>query len=265
MPTGTVATTGRRKARFGWAGGFIGVGILLAIWSIISLLGVVSPELFPAPWIVAQQFVKLLIGGDLLVDLAVSTARVICGVTIGLVLAIPVGIALAWFRPVRAVVEPLVNFFRSIPPIALSPLIIVYLGIGELARVGLLVWATFFTSIVLIFEGVRAIDEIYIRAARVVGATEREIFQRVVLPLLVPQVFVALRLSIGINWATLVAAELIAAQSGIGSLIQNAANFFAIPTIYTGIICIGAMALLMDKLVQMLMRRAVAWQESVVR
>ena len=152
--------------------------------------------------------------------------RVLIGIAIGCTAAIPVGFALAWFPLVRGMFNPLVSFFRALPPLALIPLVIVYLGIGETARISLLVYAAFFSSVIVIYESVAAIDDVYIRAARALGATELELFRRVVVPLTVPQIFVAVRVALGVCWATVVAAELVAAQRGIGAMMQDASNFF---------------------------------------
>jgi NitT/TauT family transport system permease protein len=117
--------------------------------------------------------------------------------------------------------------------------------------------------VVVIYEGIAAIDEIYIRAARAMGAKGTELFRRVVVPLAVPQALVGVRVSLGVCWATLVAAELIAAQAGLGATIQDAANFFKIEMVYGGVVLIGVSALVMDRLVALVMKRAVRWQERV--
>ena len=244
---------------------FVGLALLIALWYATWFSGFVSQRLLPRPDQVLAVFWIELTTGDLHVDILTSLARVVTGVLIGCSAAIPVGILLAWYPKANQMFAPIINFFRSVPPIALIPLVIVYLGIGEQARVSILVYAAFFTSVIVIFEGVSAIEDIYIRAARVLGASEAEIFRRVLLPLVVPQVFVALRISIGLSWATLVAAELLAATNGLGAVIQNAGNFFNIPKIYVGIACIGALALLMDLGVRKTMVYAVRWQERVMR
>ena len=244
---------------------FGGAAIIIALWYVTWLSGFVSHRLLPRPDQVLATFWNEFVHNGLYVDILTSIARVIGGVFIGSALAIPVGTLLAWYPKTNKMFAPVINFFRSIPPIALSPLVIVYLGIGEAARVSILIYAAFFTSVIVIFEGVSAIEDIYIRAARVLGASEREIFQRIIIPLVVPQIFVALRISIGLSWATLVAAELLAATNGLGAVIQNAGNFFDIPRIYVGIICIGVLALLMDLGVRTAMARAVHWQERVSR
>ena len=244
---------------------FVGIVLVIVIWTLVAISGWIPPKLLPRPDQVFLVFWEELIRGNLAVDIFTSLSRVVLGVGIGSSLAIPIGILLAWYPATNRMFTPIINFFRSIPPIAMAPLVIVYLGIGEVARVSVLTYAAFFTSVIVIFEGVSAIEEIYVRAARVLGATEREIFRRVIIPLVIPQVFVALRISIGLSWATLVAAELLAANSGLGAMIQNAGNFFDIPKIFVGILCIGVMSLLMDYAVRLAMNSAIQWQERVER
>ena len=242
-----------------------GFATVIGVWYATWLSGFVSRRLLPRPDQVVAEFWVQLTTGELYLDVLVSVGRVIGGVLIGSALAIPIGVLLAWYPKANKMFAPIINFFRSIPPIALTPLVIVYLGIGESARISILIYAAFFTSVIVIFEGVSALEDIYVRAGRVLGATESEIFRRIVIPLVIPQIFVALRISIGLSWATLVAAELLAATNGLGAVIQNAGNFFDIPRIYVGITCIGIIALLMDFGVRKIMARAVQWQERVSR
>lgn len=248
-----------------WLLGLLGFSLVVALWYAVYWSGVVNRGLLPAPGAVLETLWGRYWQADLMGDIVVSVARVSVGVLVGVGAAVPIGFVLAWYRPIRAIVDPPLNFFRALPPIALIPLVIVYFGIGEFARVSVLVYASFFAGVVVVYEGVSAIDEVYVRAARALGANELEIFARVAIPFVIPHVFVALRVALGVSWATLVAAELIAAQSGLGALIQNAANFFQIPTIYGGIILIGICALLMDQILRAIMARAVRWQERVIR
>lgn len=244
------------------AGGF---GILVLCWYGIYWAGIVSRGLLPAPAAVFAALWARALHADLAGDIAASIERVSLGVVIGVSAALPVGFLLAWYRPIRAFADPPINFFRALPPIALIPLVVVYFGIGEVARVSVLVYASFFAAVVVIYEGIAATEEIYVRAARALGATDLEVFAYVVVPLAVPHFFVALRVALGVSWATLVAAELIAAQNGLGAVIQNASNFFQVPTIYGGIILIGISALVMDQFVRVAMGSVVRWQERVTR
>lgn len=263
--TRTRATGGTRRGGRGIRLGMVGFATLIAAWYLAWFSGVVSQSLFPRPDQVVQAAWVGFAERDLVKDVGVSIVRVLLGVAIGTGLAIPVGFLLAWYRTLRAMFDPLVSFFRALPPIALVPLVIVYLGIGEQARISILIYASFFASVVVIYEGVAAVDEIYIRAARVLGASEWEIFTKVIVRVAIPQIFVALRVALGVSWATLVAAELLAASNGLGAVIQNAGNFFQIDVIYVGIILIGVLALSMDYVLKLVMARSVRWQERVER
>jgi NitT/TauT family transport system permease protein len=176
---------------------------------------------------------------------------------------VPVGFAIGWYRSVRTFVDPLINFFRALPPIALIPLVIVYFGIGEAAKTVILFYASFFAGVIVMVEGIGQISPIYVRVARTLGATDAEIFAKVIVPLTVPHILTAVRVALGVAWATLVASELIAAQQGLGALIQNASSFFQLDIIYVGIICIGFIALAMDLALRAATRRLVAWQDRI--
>lgn len=240
-----------------------GFGVFVAAWYAVALSGVMPPGQLPRPDEVVSTLASQFRDDNLLLDVRLSVLRVLIGVTAGCALALPIGFLLAWYAPLRQMFDPLFSFFRALPPIALIPLVIIYLGIGEQARLFILIYAAFFASVVVIYEGIAAIDEIYVRAARSMGATELELFRRVVVPLAVPQVLVAVRVAVGVCWATLVAAELIAAQRGLGASIQDAANFFKIDMVYGGVVLIGLSALVMDRLLAVVMKRAVRWQERV--
>ena len=240
-----------------WAG-------LVLVWYLIPTLGLVNPALVPTPVQVAKTFWHLLTAEKLWLDMLMSLQRVLLGLVLGIALAIPVGFVLGWYRPMRTLIDPLVNFFRSLPPIALIPLIIVYFGIDELAKVVMLFYAAFFSGVIVMYEGIVQTNPLFIRVARTLGATDGEIFRRVIVPLAVPHVLTALRVALGVCWATLVASELIAAQKGLGAVIQNASNYFQIDRIYTGIICIGAIALAMDRALRAVGARVLQWQERIV-
>lgn len=236
---------------------------LIALWWLLRATHLVNPGLLPSPLAVLERFWHGLVGGDLIVNALMSVERVLAGLLIGTAAAVPVGFFIGWYRPVRRLIDPLINFFRALPPIALIPLVIVYLGIGEIAKIAILFYASFFAAVIVMYEGMASISPIYVRVARTLGATDTEIFWRVMVPLTVPHMLVALRVALGVCWATLVAAELVAAQQGLGAMIQNASSFFELNTIYLGIICIGALALLMDTIIRWLSARLVAWQDKI--
>ena len=262
----SVSNLRRYATKYGhWLLGLTGFLVLIGIWYGMYALEVFRPGLLPSPAEVLTTMIERFQSGEIVDDIYASIRRVFIGVLVGLVAAVPVGFILGWYRTPRAMFDPLVNFLRALPPIALIPLVIVYFGIGEFARTSVLVYAAFFASVIVIYEGVVAIEERYVRAALTLGASEWEIFSKVALPLSVPTILVALRVALGVSWATLVAAELIAAQKGLGAVIQDAGNFFNIPVVYAGIILIGIAALVMDRLVRVLTVRLVSWQERAER
>jgi NitT/TauT family transport system permease protein len=235
---------------------------IVALWYAIHYSAIVNPVLVPPPHQVASRFWELA-GQRLPLDVWMSTQRVFIGVSLGILAAVPVGFVLGWYREVRSFIDPLINFFRALPPIALIPLVIVYFGVDETAKVVILFYASFFAGVIVMYEGIAQISPIFVRVARTLGATDGEIFLKVVIPLAVPHMLTALRVALGVAWATLVASELIAARQGLGSLIQNAAAFFQLDIIYAGIICIGFVALAMDLALRRVARRLIAWQERI--
>src|SRR3954469_1304284 len=233
----------------------------IALWYAVRYSGLVNPGLIPAPHQVAQKFVELLLHEGLLVDVLASTRRVFLGVILGIVVAVPVGFLLGWYRSARTFADPMINFFRALPPIALIPLVIVYFGVDELAKLVILFYAAFFSGVIVMYEGVGQITPLYIRVAQTLGASELETFLKVIIPLTVPHILTALRVALGVTWATLVASELIAAQRGLGATFQNASTYFLLDVIYVGIICIGCVALVMDTILRKVSARLLVWQE----
>jgi NitT/TauT family transport system permease protein len=237
--------------------------LIVLFWYGVRASGLFNQGLIPAPHDVAAKFWELLTRENLLRDIWASTRRVFTGVALGTACAVPVGFVLGWYKRARLFIDPVVNFFRALPPIALIPLVIVYFGVDELAKTVILFYASFFAGVIVMYEGISQISPLYVRVARTLGATDGEIFRKVIVPLTVPHILTALRVALGVAWATLVASELIAAQQGLGALIQNASAYFLLDVIYVGIICIGFIALLMDLALRRVSARLLAWQERI--
>lgn len=236
--------------------------LIVGLWYAVRLSGLINPSLVPAPHAVFARFLELM-QGRLPMDIWMSTQRVFVGVTLGVALAVPVGFCLGWYKGLRSFIDPVINFFRALPPIALIPLVIVYFGIGESAKIAILFYASFFSGVIVMYEGIAQISPIFIKVARTLGASDLEIFGKVIVPLTIPHILTSIRVALGVAWATLVASELIAAQQGLGALIQDASAFFQLDIIYVGIICIGFIALAMDLALRAATRRLVAWQDRL--
>jgi NitT/TauT family transport system permease protein len=237
--------------------------LLLVIWEGCRASGLINPKLFPSIWAVLQSAAMQLRDGTLQQHMYASFLRVLVSFSIGIVLAVLLGFLIGWFRVVRLLLDPVINFFRALPPIALIPLMIIFFGIGETSKIIVLSYASFFPALVVIYQALVSLDPLYIRAARTLGATNMEIFRKIILPQLVPHIITACRVSLGVCWATLVAAELIAAQRGIGAMMVEAQNFFQMPPLVLGIILIGIISLVMDAIVRAIEAHATQWQEKM--
>ena len=230
----------------------------LGVWWLASVL---TADQIPNPPEVVAKAVSLTADGTLPVDVLASLGRVLAGFAIGTALAVPVGFLMGWYPVARGLLEPYVQFFRMIPPLAIIPLAIVLLGIGELPKVFVIFLAAFLACVVATFQGVIGVDRTLLNAARVLGAGDGTIFLRVVVPAASPFIFVGMRVGLGSAWATLVASELIAAQAGLGYRMQQAQLYYDLPTIFVSLIVIGLLGLAMDRLLLAAERRATAWQE----
>lgn len=238
-----------------------GLAVVLGLilwWTAADLIRVQG---LPDPWSVAKRAGDMVANGTLFDAVTASLRRVFLGFAIGTVLSIPVGFLMGWYRVARGLIEPYVQFFRTIPPLAIIPLAIVLMGIGEVPKVFVIFLAAFLSCVVATFQGVVGVDRTLINAARVLGAGDRVIFLKVVVPASSPFILVGMRIGLGASWATLVAAELIASQEGLGFRMQQAAIYYDIETIFVGLIAIGVLGLLMDRLLLLAERRLTGWQE----
>ena len=233
----------------------IGIGL----WWLAALFA--GNRLIPTPLEVVLNGWEGALDGSLWSNTWASLARVFTGFALGVLLAIPAGFLMGWYRLARGLFEPWIQFFRTVPPLALIPLVIVIIGIGEDARVFVIFLASFLACVLATFQGVRNADVTLINAARVLGAKDFTIFLRVVVPASTPFIFVGMRIARGSAWATLVASELVAAPTGLGRMMQAASQFLDTERIVVGIIMIGLLGFVMDRLLLLLERRLTAWQE----
>jgi NitT/TauT family transport system permease protein len=229
----------------------------IGLWWALATMGLK----LPTPPEVVSQAATLIGNGTLGKDVVASLTRVLAGFGLGTAVAVPIGFLMGWYGTVRGLVEPWIQFFRTIPPLAIIPLAIVLMGIGETPKIFVIFLAAFLACVISTFQGVVNVDRTLINAARVLGANDLTIFLRVVVPASTPFILVGMRVGLGSAWATLVAAELIAAQQGLGYRMQNAQLYYDLPTIFVGLISIGILGLVMDRLLLLTERKLTGWQE----
>ncbi|MCI9162450.1 MAG: ABC transporter permease [Lachnospiraceae bacterium] len=218
---------------------------------------------FAEPWEVFAKLVDKVSDGTLWQHTYISLFRVIAGFSLGFVISIPIAFLMGWYAPFRNVVAPWVQFVRNIPPLAYIPLVITGAGVGEKAKVIVIFIASFLVLVVTIYQGVCNVDATLIKAARVLGASDKDIFFKVVIPASTPFILVGARLGLSASLTTLVAAELTGASKGLGMMIQKAQGYYDMATVLLGILIIGIIGMLMEQLVKFLERKLTGWQETV--
>jgi ABC-type nitrate/sulfonate/bicarbonate transport system permease component len=249
-----------RSALRSWLTGTGSVLLVLVVWEFLSATGRVNALLLPTPIAVAQAAIKLTVSGTLPIDIAVSLGRVIVGFFAALCVAVPLGVFMGLSRTVTDGVNPLVEIARPIPPIAIIPIAMLWFGIGETSKVFLIAYGAFFPILLNTISGFRAIDPIHIRAVQSLGAKRWQLIRYVVVLSAFPHIVVGARLGMAMGFIVLVAAELIAADSGLGFLIQDARQHFMTDQIFVGIIAIGILGLLLNQSLLVLERRIVPWR-----
>lgn len=264
-----VGVSGRRPSegrriwyRGRWMLTVLSIAIGLGIW---QLSGMAFPTLVPNLGTMATTLISSVGDGVLLSAAGTSLMAIIVSFAVALTAATILGFILGWYATPRALVDPWVQFFRMIPPIALLPLVVVYLGVGTLAKDFIIFFSGFLIMLITIFQGVRQIDVALVRAARVLGCGDLKLFVHVVLPASVPHILTAARIGISASWTALVAAELISSSNGLGFLIEQGSQFFEMGQVYLGIVAIGILGLLMDRIVLILQKRLTAWQDVAAK
>ncbi|AMP04885.1 binding--dependent transport system inner membrane component family protein [Collimonas pratensis] len=237
---------------------------LLALWWLVSALALVPPLFLPSPLAVLQKFKAVALDGFVDATLwqhaATSVARVFAALLLAIASAVPVGILIGLNRRARAVFDPLIEFYRPIPPLAYLPLIVIWFGIGELSKVLLIYLAIFAPLAIATLHGVRRVEQNRLRAAQTLGATRWQLVRYVILPSAVPDILTGVRIGLGVGWSTLVAAELIAATRGLGFMIQSAAQFLVTDVVIMGILVIALIASSFEYGLRWLQRKYVPWE-----
>ncbi|MGH7356909.1 MAG: ABC transporter permease [Candidatus Rokuibacteriota bacterium] len=220
---------------------------LFLIWQLVSLY-VVSSVLFPPPTVVFRKGLLLVRNGVLLEHLSASLQRILAGFIAGSLLGIPIGLAMGSFRPVRKLLEPYTEFLRFIPSVAMITVAVIWFGIGEGAKIFLIIYTTIFIVILNAAAGVSAIAPNKIRAAQSLGATRAQIFFHVALPATVPYILTGMRLAMANSFTTIVAAELIAANDGLGKMLWDGRLFMLVDEIFVSLVTLGLLGFAADRM-----------------
>ena len=242
----------------------VSVAAFVGAWSLLSgavvAFDLFNPIFLPGPWLVLGSLTELAAKGQLWVHVRATLERGAVGFGTGAALGVGLGLASGHVRVVRNVVEPVVELLRPIPPLAMLPLFIVWVGIGEPSKVGFITYATFFPIFLTTVTGVRQIDPLLLRAAQSLGARGPRLFLRVILPAALPDILTGLRLGVALAFFVIVISEFIGAEHGLGYLINDGRNFFLVPQMLAAAVVLGLLGYAGNGLVRLLERRLTRWQ-----
>lgn len=234
----------------------------LLLWYCLSL-GEKTGRSFPFIDKVIPAVGTMIERGAFWKDIKSSLSCVALGFGLGFITALPVAFLMAWYTPVQKIIEPWINFIRNIPALGYAPLIVIIFGVGQKPAV-ILIWiCTFMTMSITIYQGIKNIDTTLIKAARVLGANDLDIFLKVICPATIPFIITAIRLGLSAALTTLLAAESTGAQAGIGMRIRSLANSFDSPPMLMYIILLGIIGLILVKIVDIIERKLTGWQEKI--
>lgn len=241
----------------------IGIVLFLALWEALPRLGIVSDAYLSPPSAVLASIVQLLENGQLWKHVAASLQRSLWGLVLASVAGVVLGLLVGGFRRLAAIVDPVLQLFRQTSAFALFPVFILFLGIGELSKVAITFWASFWPVLLSTVGGVKQVDRLLVNSALSMGASRRFVFFKVVLPASLPSIFTGVRLAGAYSITALVAAEMIGAHSGLGFLTLNSQETFQIPTMYAGILLLATLGLLLNYLLALLERRLLRWRRGL--
>lgn len=240
------------------------VAAIIVVWLGTTSFGNVNPLFIPSPKSVWQSFLTIWIegykGSTLLQHLGTSMRRLVIAYLLCVVTAVPIGLLSGYNARIRALLEPLIEFYRPLPPLAYYTILTLWMGIGEGSKLALLYLAGFAPIYISCVAGVIRIKEDYINGALTLGANKRQIFFYVVFPAALTDVFTGLRTALGVEYTTLVAAEMVAATAGIGWMVLDASKYLRSDIVFMGVIIMGFTGILLDKIIQIIEKQVIHWK-----
>jgi NitT/TauT family transport system permease protein len=240
------------------------VFMFFALWEVLPRAGVVQTMFLPPASAVFRAWYELAGSGELIKHIAISLQRVFAGFGLSIVVIIPIGCLIGWYSTFERFVDPLVQAFRQTSALALFPVFILFFGIGEFSKIGMVFWSAQWPILLGTISGIRNIDPLLVDVARTLGIKGFKLFIRIILPAAFPSIMTGIRLGAGASFLVLVAAEMIGAKSGLGFMIINAQYNFEIPQMYSAILTISLLGLAVNYLLVWIERKAMSWKEKIV-
>jgi ABC-type nitrate/sulfonate/bicarbonate transport system permease component len=233
--------------------------LLIIVWELAGRFKVVDSFFLPSPTVILKSMEGLALSGELFRHMGISLYRALGGYFLAAVLGLGFGVLVCWSKRAEEALDPVFELLRPIPTLALVPLIILWLGISNGSKIVIVFKACFFPILLNTIAGIRGVNTKLIQAARSLGASEFQIWSKVILPASLPVIFTGMRISTAISMMAIVGVEMLAADSGLGFMIIDAQRVFATDKMFVGIIMLSLMGFTMDSLARMLQKRFVGW------
>ncbi|BBX34751.1 taurine transporter permease TauC [Mycolicibacterium mageritense DSM 44476 = CIP 104973] len=234
----------------------------LALWEVAPRVGLVDKVFLPPFSEVVEAWFALAANGQLWEHVSASLSRALAGLLVAIAVSIPLGVAIAWYRPVAEFLNPLLELFRNTAALALLPVFVLILGIGETSKVALVIYASSFPILLNTISGVRMVDPLLVKSARSLGLSPIRLFQKVILPAAVPTIFTGLRMAAASSILVLIAAEMVGAKAGLGYLITASQLNFQIPNMYAGIVTIALVGVAFNGVLVAIEDRLSGWRHT---
>ncbi|MDF0530981.1 ABC transporter permease [Tsukamurella sp. 8F] len=234
--------------------------IFLALWQFAPIFGWVDRTFLPPFTEVLSAWWDLAKSGELWTDVAASLTRSLSGFAIAVVIAVPVGLLIAWYKTLAEALSPLLTVFLNTAAVALLPVFVLILGIGETSKIAIIAYASFWPVLYNTIAGARNVDPLLVRSVRSLGVTGPRLFQKVVLPGALPTVFTGIRLAGATSILVLITTELVGAKAGLGYLISNSQYNFEIPKMFAGILTVAAVGVIFNQVLLTAERRVSRWR-----
>lgn len=245
----------------------LSVLVLIAAWFILCEMEIVPPLFWPSPIAVLGKFWEISIEGyrghTLFGHFLISMYRVLAGFLLGTVAGVICGISMGLSKIVRGLLDPIIELYRPVPPLAYIPIIIIWMGIGDSGKIALLFLATFAIMVINSRAGVKSVTVEKIHAAYSLGATRGQVLRHVILVNALPEIMTGMRVSMGVCWATLVAAEMVAATAGLGWMVLNAARYLRTDIVIMGVIVMGVIGYGFDLIMRVLEKKVIPWKGKI--
>jgi len=260
----------QRRSNFSWRSSLpwkqvapwvVPVGLII-VWQLLSQLGLIPTRILPAPTQIVEAAFRLAGTGELTRNIGISLYRALVGFAIGGGIGLFLGVLNGLSKPAELLLDGSLQMVRNIPHLALIPLVILWFGIGDQARIFLVILGVFFPIYINTFAGIRSIEPNLLEMGRVYGLKRQELFWQIVVPGALPSMLVGLRYALGLMWLTLIVAETIAANSGIGYMAMNAREFMQTDVVVLSILLYAVLGKLADSIVRVLEKQLLAWHPS---